>query len=80
MARIEGVAKGRESWLLRFANRFARKQMGAEIEPTQIMGHHGWVLGGAGAMEMCLQRAHRLPDRLKTLVDIKAAMQVGCPF
>jgi hypothetical protein len=80
MARIEGVAKGRESWLLRFANRFSRGKLGAEVEPTAIMGHHTWILAGVGAMEMALERATRLPAQLKLLVDIKAAMQVGCPF
>jgi hypothetical protein len=80
MARIAGVAKGRESWLLRFANRFSRKLTGAELEPTRVMGHNGWVLGGAGAMEMSLGRASTLPLQLKTLVDVKAAMQIGCPF
>ncbi len=80
MARIPGVPKGKESWLLRCANRFSRKETGSELEPTAIMGHHGWVLGGAGAMELALKRANRVPERLKTLVDIKAAMQIGCPF
>ena len=80
MARIPGVPKGQESWLLRFANRFSRKETGSELEPTAIMGHHGWVLGGVGAMELALKRASRVPERLKTLVDIKAAMQIGCPF
>ena len=80
MARIQGVSKDREGWLLRFANRFSRKKIGAEIEPTQIMGHHSWVLGGVGAMEMALERATRLPEQLKMLVDLKAAMQIGCPF
>jgi len=80
MARIRGVEKGRESWLLRFANRFARRRIGAELEPTTIMGHHGSVLAGAGAMEMALGRASRVPERVKALVSIRAAMQVGCPF
>ncbi len=80
MARVPGVPKGKESWLLRFANRFSRKETGSELEPTAIMGHHGWVLAGAGAFELALKRANRVPERLKTLVDIKAAMQIGCPF
>jgi len=80
MARIRGVEKGKESWLLRLAHRFSRKQVGAELEPTAVMGHHGWVLAGAGAMEMSLGRATRVPESLKTLVDVKAAMQIGCPF
>lgn len=80
MARIPGVEKGKESWLLRFAHRYSRKKMKTEIEPTAVMGHHSWVLGGAGAMEMALERSTRVPEKLKMLVDIKAAMQVGCPF
>ncbi|MFP6624571.1 MAG: hypothetical protein VCC20_13905, partial [Myxococcota bacterium] len=39
MARIPGVPKGREGWLLRYAQRFSKKKVGAVTEPVGIMGH-----------------------------------------
>ena len=80
MARIPEVPKGEEGWLLRYAKRFTKKKSGAVLEPAGIMGHSNWVLAGAGAFEMALGRATRVPEKLKMLVDIKVAMQIGCPF
>ena len=80
MARIPGVAKGQEGWLLRFANRYSKKKVGAATEPVAIMGHQPWLLVGAGAYEMGSQRQTSVPAKLKTLVGLKAAMMIGCPF
>ncbi len=80
MTRIAGVEKGKESWLLRIANRMTRKQRGVEFESVAIMGHNSWVLGAVGAFETAMGRAKSVPESLKTLVDIKTAMQIGCTF
>ncbi len=80
MARIPGVSKGREGWLLRYAHRFSKKKLGTEIEPTGIMGHQPWLLAGVGGYEMASERMTAVSVKLKTLADIKAAMMIGCPF
>ena len=80
MARIRGVPKGKESWLLRYANRFSKKKVGSALEPAAIMGHQSWLLGGVGAYEMASERLTTVPEKLKSLVDVKAAMMIGCPF
>ncbi len=80
MARIPGVSKGREGWLLRYAHRFSKKKLGAAIEPTGIMGHQPWLLEGVGGYEMTSERMTAVPAKLKTLADIKAAVMIGCPF
>ncbi len=80
MARIPGVPKGKESWLLRYAQRYSQKKVGSELETAAIMGHHSWLLGGAGAYEMASQRMTAVPEKLKSLVDLKAALMIGCPF
>lgn len=80
MARIPGVGKGQEGWLLRYAKRATKKKVGADIEPVTIMGHQPWLLAGGGAYEMASERMASVPEKLKSLVDIKAAMMIGCPF
>jgi hypothetical protein len=80
MARIPGVRKGEESWILRLANRYSRKRLGAAVEPAQIVGHQPWLLAGIGGYEMASERLGSVPARLKSLADIKAAMLIGCPF
>jgi len=80
MARIRAVPKGKEGWLLRFAQRYSKKKVGSELETTAIVGHRSWLLGGAGAYEMASQKMTSVPEKLKSLVDLKAAMMIGCPF
>lgn len=80
MARIPGVSKGKQSWFFRYARRVSKKKLGVETEPVEMMGHQPWLLAGIGAYEMASQRSTAVPERLKTLVDLKAAMMIGCPF
>ncbi len=80
MSRIPGVPPKQAGWLLKFANRYALKKVGKVLEPAAVMGHHPWILGGNGAFEMALERSSRVPDGLKALAGIKAAMLIGCPF
>ena len=80
MARIPGVERGKEGWLLRLAKRISKQRVGAVPEPMRIVGHQPWLLAASGAYEMASERATSLPVKLKTLVDIKAAMMIGCPF
>jgi len=80
MPRIQGVAKEKAGWLLRYARSYARKKTGKDTELTSILGHSNWVLGGVGAFETAMEKATRVDARLKTLAGIKAAAMIGCPF
>ncbi len=80
MARIQPVPPEKASWLLKLANRYARKKVGQPLEPSAIMAHNGWVLAANGAYELAIARANRVPERLKALASLKAAAMIGCPF
>jgi AhpD family alkylhydroperoxidase len=80
MARISAAPVGEEGLLLRIAKRMSKKRVGAVVEPLLILGRNSWVLTAAGAYEQASSRASSVPEKLKTLVDIKAAMLIGCSF
>ncbi len=80
MARIKPVPPDNPGWLVKAANRYSRKRLGRELEPTSILGHSSAILGGYGVFELAQRRATRVPARLKSMAEIKAAMMVGCPF
>ena len=61
-------------------NRYSKKKLGKVLESVGILGHSGPVLAANGAFETLMERATRVPERLKSLAEIKAAMMVGCPF
>lgn len=44
------------------------------------MSHHPFVLGGYSGMEQGLAWAQRLPKDLKSLINLRAASLIGCPF
>jgi hypothetical protein len=80
MARIPGVEPDQAGWLVRIAYWLAKRKVGRVVLPVQITAHHPRLLRGVGAMEMAQDAARTVDFKLKCLVQIKVAQQVGCPF
>jgi hypothetical protein len=49
-------------------------------EPVRVMAHHATLLGGYAGFEVALERARRVPAKLKDLVELRVATLIGCPF
>jgi len=58
----------------------ARKRLGRDIAPLAIMASHPDVLVPYTRFSMALQKTRLVPERLKTLGQIRAAKLVECPF
>jgi hypothetical protein len=80
MARIEGIAPSRASWLMRVVYRMARKMFGQVPEPLTVNAHNPAVFRATVGYEYFLSKAKRAEERLKSLAELKAAAMVGCPF
>ena len=80
MARIEGVAPQRASWLVRVVYRMARRMFGQVPEPLTVNAHNPAVFRATVGYEYFLSKAKRVDERLKSLAALKAAAMVGCPF
>lgn len=80
MAKIPPVPPAEAGWLLKSAHRYSKKLVGKELEPSAVMAHSTPVLGAYALFELVSGRAKAVPDRIKLLAEIKAAMMVGCPF
>ena len=86
MARISGVAPRDANLLTRALYWLVQRKMrqltgrGQLVESVAITAHHTRLLVALGQMEMGQAAANALPERLKSLASIKAAMLVGCPF
>ncbi len=79
MARIRGVEQG-GSLLARAAFWMTRRKVGKVIRPVRVHALHTRLLTGYGQMEMAQEKARRLPAALKSLVHVRVAMRIGCPF
>jgi AhpD family alkylhydroperoxidase len=78
--RIAGVRERGSGPLVRYAYRTSRKQTGKVVDPIAVTAHHPMILAGYGALELALDRSHRVDRRLKALAELKAATLTGCEF
>lgn len=86
MARLNGVEPRQAGWFTRLVYSIVKRKLakltGAPrlIEPTKITAHHPRLLWATGQMDLGLEAANSVPEPLKSLASIKAAMMIGCPF
>lgn len=78
MARIPDVPE-RESLLVRFSQRVARRRLGKPSPGIGVWGHNPRVLLAVGAFQSLLEGSGRAPATLKALAQLRVAMRVGCP-
>jgi AhpD family alkylhydroperoxidase len=57
-----------------------RETTTAMIEPAQAFSHTPGLLIGYGVFEGAVARAHRVPERLKVLAELKAAALTHCEW
>jgi alkylhydroperoxidase family enzyme len=89
MMRVAGATDRRTGpWtraLLSIGRRETKKLTGREtttamIEPAQAYTHTPGLLLGYGAFEWAVAKAHRVPERLKVLAELKAAALTHCEW
>lgn len=80
MARILGVEESEANMFTRFAYGMVRRKVGKVIMPMKVHAQHLKLFGGMAAMEMAQDKAHDVDTVVKSLVQIRAATLIGCPF
>src|SRR3954468_3171028 len=80
MSRLEAVSSSAAGPLTRATFAYARRSVGRVPEPLAGTAHHPRLLAGVCAMEFATERARRVPERLKLLGEMKAAVLVGCEW
>jgi hypothetical protein len=80
MARIEGVDPNQTSFLMRQVFRKIRKVLGRELTPQKIQARVPRVFWATVLTEWLLGQKAKVPQRLRSLVLLRTASRVGCPF
>jgi len=80
VARIRGVSPDTRNPLLRLVFRLVRRKLGRDAAPMFGYARSGAVLASALALELTMERAHRLDPHLKQLAELRVAALVGCRF
>ncbi len=90
MARIQGVPQDQAGPVMRVIFHFMRRSMkkltgreparGTGIEPVEIWAVRPKMMMGMGQFQGAVRKGHAVDERLKNLVELKAAMMIGCEF
>ena len=80
MARIEGVDPKQTSFLMRLVFRKVRKMLGRDLTPQKISARVPRVFWLYALAEWLLGQRAQVSQRLRSLVMLRTAMRVGCPF
>lgn len=80
MARIEGVDPSQTSFLMRQVFKKVRKMLGRDLTPQKISARVPRVFWTNTIMELLLGQRAKIPQRQRSLVMLRTAVRVGCPF
>lgn len=81
MARIQPRPRREMGRAMRLALNYARRAYGAVPEPVAVWAHAPAVFWTWSASESAVVRSWRaVPPRLATLVELRAAAVIGCPW
>ena len=80
MARVEGIDPKQTSFLMRQVFKKVRKMLGRDLTPQKIIARVPRVFWVNALTEWLLAQKAKVPQRLRSLVLLRTAVRVGCPF
>ncbi len=80
MARIEGIEPRRAPFLMRQVFTKVRKLLGRDLTPLKISARVPRVFWLGSFGEWLLGQKAAVPLRLRSLILLRTAVRVGCPF
>ena len=80
MARIEGVDPNKTSFLMRQVFHKVRKMLGRDLTPQKIVARVPRVFWTHTLMELLLGQKAKVPQRQRSILMLRTAARVGCPF
>ena len=80
MSRLSDHAARRPGLFARIVYFVARRRLGRVPQPLKVLVGNGALMAAVGAFETGLEKSTRVPDRLKSLAQLRVALLVDCPF
>jgi len=80
MARVEGIDPKQTSFAMRHVFRRVRKMLGRDLTPQKIQARVPRVFWITVFTEWLLGQKAKVPQRQRSLVLLRTAVRVGCPF
>ncbi len=80
MPRVEGVDPKQTSFFMRQVFNKVRKALGRDLTPQRIQARVPRVFWVGALMEWLLGQKAAVPQRLRSIILLRIAARVGCPF
>ena len=80
MARVEGVDPSKTSFLMRLVFRQVHKVFGEDLTPQKIVARVPRVFWVNALTEWLLGQKAKVPLRQRSIVQLRTAARIGCPF
>ncbi|HEV3041684.1 MAG TPA: hypothetical protein VHA33_28220 [Candidatus Angelobacter sp.] len=80
MPRIKPLERGDARWSIRWIYGLAKRKFGKELTPLKVQARIPDILWASSLMSRFLDRKHYFLHRLKSLVHLRTAARIGCPF
>jgi hypothetical protein len=80
MSRIRGIEPHETSFLMRQVFRQVRKILGKDLTPQKIQARLPRVFWVNVITELLLGQRAKVPLRQRSIVQLRTAARVGCPF
>jgi hypothetical protein len=80
MARIQGIEPKKTSFMMQFVFRSIRKMLGKDLTPLKISARVPRVFWVNAITELLLGTRAKIPLRWRSIVQLRTAARVGCPF
>ena len=80
MSRVEEVPESTANPIVRTVYAISKRQYGQVPTPLKLFARRPLLLEGYGAFEWAFGRSGKLEERVKALVQIKAAAIAGCEY
>jgi hypothetical protein len=80
MTRVQGVDPQRTSFAMRQVFKKVHKMLGRDLTPQKISARVPRVFWVTVLTEWLLGQKAKVPLRLRSLVLLRTAVRVGCPF
>ena len=80
MARLEGVDPTKTPFLMRQVFKKVRKALGRDLTPQKITARVPRVFWSFTIPEWLLGQKAKIPLRQRSVIMLRTAVRVGCPF
>ena len=78
--RIQGLERREAAWSLKPLYWYLERMFGKVLTPTKVLAHRPGITLAMTAMNAAVEYSHGAPDDVKSLVSLRTAQLVGCPF